>query len=290
MSRNYPRLDIYTFGKHLLRTNDLDPIYVALHAAGEQWGPEQQARWMVAYWCLYHAGQASYLSEFEGREFWDKLLIAAKNEEPTPCECRWQRGHERRHWRGEAAIRSLFSIREKFVLKPEAFAYQFAGGGEYAEFAKKVKQYHLFGNWIAFKIADMLERICAVPIDFSEAAVFMFKDPTEAALRFWRVTQGLPDNAQPKSKAAQDEIIHQVVAHLEEMFDGWEAPPRYERAVGLTEVETILCKWKSHLNGHYPPYNDTKEIHAGLEPWLEHSKAARDFKAAMPENTDAMEW
>ena len=33
MSRNYPRLDIETFGRHLITTGDLDPIYTALVAA-----------------------------------------------------------------------------------------------------------------------------------------------------------------------------------------------------------------------------------------------------------------
>ena len=30
MSRNYPRLDIESFGRHLITSGDLDPIYTAL--------------------------------------------------------------------------------------------------------------------------------------------------------------------------------------------------------------------------------------------------------------------
>ena len=57
----------------------------------------------------------------------------------------------------------------------------------------------------------------------------------------------------------------------------------YERPVGLQEVETILCKWKSHMNGHYPLNNDIMEIRHGLKDWLPVSALARAFYDAMPE-------
>ena len=33
MSRNYPRLEIEPFGRHLIQSGDLDPIYIALARA-----------------------------------------------------------------------------------------------------------------------------------------------------------------------------------------------------------------------------------------------------------------
>jgi hypothetical protein len=42
------------------------------------------------------------------------------------------------------------------------------------------------------------------------------------------------------------------------------APPRYERPINIQEVETILCKWKSHLSGHYELGKDIIEVRHGL--------------------------
>ena len=54
-------------------------------------------------------------------------------------------------------------------------------------------------------------------------------------------------------------------------------PPLYDRPIGLQEVETVLCKWKSHLNGHYPLYNDTDEINHGMINWLPGNEVAEQF-------------
>lgn len=52
--------------------------------------------------------------------------------------------------------------------------------------------------------------------------------------------------------------------------------------MNIQEVETVLCKWKSHMNGHYPLWNDIREINGGLEPWAGRCSAARAFLNHMP--------
>ena len=39
------------------------------------------------------------------------------------------------------------------------------------------------------------------------------------------------------------------------------------RRVNVQEVETIFCKYKSHLKGHYPVGKDSEEIRHALEGW-----------------------
>lgn len=281
--QDYPRLDIVEFGKHLLDSGDLDPVYIALHKAG--WSEEYLYRWLIAYWCFYSAGAACYIAEAEGREFWLRMMVAAKNEEPTPFGGRWPRGHERRHFRGDAAVQATKKLMGRYLNAPEDMVRYIADSAHahetvpFAEVANRVKEHPLFGPWIAFKVADMLDRLEIQRVDFDEAAVFMFKDPTEAALMLWRQTQGLPETARPKDQKA---VIHAVVAHLKETFKDYTAPPLHERPVDLQEVETILCCWKSHTRGHYPKFNDTHEINDGLADWLAHSNPARDFAYAMP--------
>lgn len=41
-------------------------------------------------------------------------------------------------------------------------------------------------------------------------------------------------------------------------------PGRVKRMVLVQEVETVLCKWKAHRNGHYPPGKDTRELRQAL--------------------------
>src|SRR5690606_34363348 len=98
---------IVPFAQHLLRTGDLDPIYLALNKV--QWPEAQKYRWLVAYCAFYHAGVACYMSEFRGFEFWSCMMQAAANEDghgPAVLP-RWPRGHERRHFRGEQAVKGI---------------------------------------------------------------------------------------------------------------------------------------------------------------------------------------
>lgn len=285
MSRNYERLPIERFGRHLLLSGDLDPIYVALSRL--DLGREQLCRWLVAYWCYYHAGVASFLSEFSGREFWSYMACAARNQEdqPTPFGARWPRGHERRHFRGANGVNSVEDLSRRYATaedmvnyvtglrEPDSVALPFGAVTARA-------QAHVgFGPWIGFKIADMLDRVLGIPVDFSTDDVFMFKDPEQAALKLWNQRLGYPDTARPKDKAV---AIKTVVDYLKQEFHSFRAPPALDRPVGLQEVETVLCKWKSHMNGHYPLWNDVHEIGEGLTPWFSCCETARKFSDAMP--------
>lgn len=282
MSRNYEKLSIEEFGAHLLGTNDLDPIYVALRKM--QLPEAQLNRWLLAYWCLYNGGEASYLSEFEGREFFEMLNHAAENVREAPIGGRWPRGAERRHWRGAQATSSVEYLINRYDERPEDMATYCAGGlaGEttFAEVTKRVQEHRLFGPWIGFKVADMVDRVMGKPVSFDNAAVFMFKDPFKAALMQYDMNPNIPMYS--VSPTDNEKVMH-VAAHLIEHFKGFQAPPLGDRPVNIQEVETILCKWKSHQNGHYPLFKDIIEIREGAEPWAKVSKTAEAFLEAMPE-------
>lgn len=282
MSRNYEKLSIEEFGAHLLGTNDLDPIYVALRKM--QLPEAQLNRWLLAYWCLYNGGEASYLSELEGREFFEMLNHAAENVLEAPIGGRWPRGAERRHWRGAQATSSVEYLINRYDERPEDMAAYCAGGlgGEttFAEVTKRTQEHRLFGPWIGFKVADMVDRVMGKPVSFDNAAVFMFKDPFKAALMQYDMNPNIPMHS--VSPTDNEKVMH-VAAHLIEHFKGFAAPPLGDRPVNIQEVETILCKWKSHQNGHYPLCKDITEISEGAEPWAKVSKTAEAFLEAVPE-------
>lgn len=286
--QNHPRLSIEEFGKVLLESNDLDPVYVALHTmhSSDILDKDQLSRWILAYSCLYHAGVASYLSEFTGDAFFAALMVAARNEEPSPLGERWPRAKERRHWRGQQAVDSCTALWKSYGGMPEQFLTYIIWGLEaqgnrraatFPEVAGRVRENRGYGGWIAFKIADMIDRLGLRKVEFLYDDVVIYRDPIIAAEMVARHKLGLPETAQVKPQVVRD-----VFEYLVEHFADYGAPPLYDRPVGLPECETILCKYKSSLNGHYPSYNDITEIRAGLVPWKNVSEVASYFLASMP--------
>lgn len=286
--RNYDRLSIEVFGRQLITSGDLDPVYIVLHKL--DWAPAQVNRWLIAYWCFYHCGFASYASEFEGNRFWDIMAEAAVNETtPPPGEGRWPRGSERRHARGAQGMKMVKYLGQRYGENTDGMVAYIIGHEPrptrhipFSDIAKRVEEHTLFGPWIAFKIADMVDRVLGVPVNFEQAHVFMFKDPVKAALMLWQrkiTSGGVTLTVKPRD---QNAVIGEVVGYLIEEFCDLPAPPMNDRPIGLQEVETVLCKWKSHMNGHYPLNNDIDEINEGLEGW---GQAAADFAAMMPEGS-----
>jgi len=275
--RNYDRLSVEEFGRQLITSGDLDPVYIAL--ARLDWSHDQLCRWLIAYWCFYHCGFASYASEHEGDHFWGTLSAAARNDIEAPIGGRWPRGSERRHARGEQGLRMVLDLENRYKLNPsEMVNYIAKGAPNYEEVARRAQEHTLFGPWISFKIADMIDRVCLVHVDFSQAGVFMFKDPVKAALMVWRKNMygSITAKARPID---QLKAITGVIEYLHDVFADLKAPPNQDRPIDLQEVETVLCKWKSHMNGHYPLFNDIDEIRFGLLNW---GKAAGEFLKAMP--------
>jgi Alpha-glutamyl/putrescinyl thymine pyrophosphorylase clade 2 len=282
-TRTYPRLGLEDFGRALLRTNDLDPVYVML------WNSELPPmgllkRWLIAYWCYYSCGAASYIAEREGQEFWNLMMRAARNEEPAPTGGRWPRGHERRHFRGAKAIASVQMLWEEYGPHPERMVDHVAwledprptpAGVPCAMVMTRVQQHHQFGKWIAFKVADMIERLGIQKVTFTMEDVLEMDSPRKAAVAaYWEYRKEAPQG----ERQALDYVMGMLLHHDNLL----PAPPRMERSVGLQEAETVLCKWGSHLTGHYPVGHDIDEIREGMGPWAAHSHLAGRLLSFLP--------
>lgn len=284
MGRTYSRLSIEDFGAHLLRSGDLDPIYIALVRA--DFAPNYLKRWLVGYWCFYHAGVASYLAEFEGAAYWKEMMRATENVEEAPPGGRWPRGHERRHFRGKNGTNAVNFLQSRYAGPEEMVNWIVSaptghqGKKAFKDVSLRAREHVGFGPWIGFKIADMIDRCLGLPVSFDNTAVFMFDDPTEAALKLWKLKAGLPENAKPKDQGG---AIEMIVEYLVDFFKSYRAPPFEDRPPNIQEIETILCKWKSHMNGHYPLNNDIVEISTGTAPWSEFSPGARRFLEVFPQ-------
>lgn len=230
------------FGRALITTGDLDPVYIAIAGAKLPWN--QRARLVLAYACLYHLGCAAYLSEFKGDEFWEKLRLAADNVH-GPVEGKWPRGTERRHWRGKAAADSWSCltlgdtpeavIEYWFDECPNAFQYCY----------RRILETTGFGPWVGFKLVDMAERVLGYDINMRECGKYFYKEPLAGAALIH------------KNLAAAIELLHDALGEL--------PAPAGGRRCGIMEMETVLCKFKAHVKGHYTVGKDIREVRHALQ-------------------------
>lgn len=230
------QLGLIEFGKQLLATKDLDPVYTILWEA--QLPKQTLKRWLLAYWCFYHVGTASWIATSESEEwFWRKMMVAAKSKDYPRCT-------ERRHFRGENAVKSvafLSSHKVSTLFEP----FEGLGKPPLSEAMKYIQTWVGFGPWIAFKVCDMLERLELCDIQFDSDDLYLFDSPKEGAIIHF--------DRQVKPRFPQSDATKQqwTLNNAKTELRGLRAPPRYERIVNAQEIETMLCKWKSYLNGRY---------------------------------------
>lgn len=246
---NINKLDVYEFGEKLLRTRDLDPVYVVLWEASL--APGVLRKWLLAYWCFYHVGTSSWIADATSSvEYWGRMETAAGSKE-------YPRAHERRHFRGNNALKSVA------YLKSKGLSTLFAPLIWYVptpveKVMKEVQTWVGFGPWIAFKVADMLERLALSKVEFNDGAMFLFDSPAKGANMLWKEEN---PEVQPNSKVGSW-AVKRILDTLGQ--PGVSAPPRYDRPLNSQEAETILCKWKSHRGGHYTIGEDILAVRRGL--------------------------
>lgn len=252
---NYPIMSWADFTTLLLTKFDLDPIYAMLTdaVADEAIDSPTLKRWLLAYWCYYSAGTASFIAEQPSHQFYEAMRAGFSGEGQYP------RGHERRHFRGKDGMKAIDHL-ESFGPAENVvdFIYLYGDGGEYQAVANRAMQFTLFGPWIAWKICDMGERVLCLDIDFYGTSLYMYKDPVQggALYRFG-------DWQHPITETE----LAEVVAAMEGEFVHYLAPPYLDRPLNVQEYETIFCKYKAHIKGHYPPLFDIMEIRHGLKEW-----------------------
>lgn len=229
------------FGKQLIESKDLDPVYVVLHGAGL---PDPiLKRYCLAYFCFYDMGTAARIAEYS--DFW-KGCQKAYDE-------KWPRGTERRHYRGQQCLDSLNSLRSVF-RDPEKLVDWLCFSRTFEDVQNKTKEMRGFGPWITWKIADILERVLGIPIDFSNASLMMYSEPVAGAAMILG----------KKDKKVTTQEMQAVLELMQVEFGSMLAPPSYDRHTNIAEWETILCKSKSHTNGHYPVGHDIAQLHRTL--------------------------
>lgn len=237
------------FGRELILSNDLDPVYTILWNAN--FDRMKMQKWLLAYWSFYHMGTASWISEGQllvRGGYWERFMKAAKSKEYPRCP-------ERRHFRGQNAINSVTYLQAQGIaalFKPLLLPRKQTA----AEVMSKVQEWVGFGPWIAFKVSDMIERLGLATVEFDTKTVFLFDSPKEGAQRLWE-SLGKP---QTVATRIESWAVETITSELDDL----KAPPRFERPINAQEAETILCKWKSYQNGKYHIGEDIKSCRKSL--------------------------
>lgn len=234
--------NVFAFGQQLLDTNDLDPVYVALWEA--RLLQSVLRRWLLAYWCFYHAGTASWIADQES-QFWSRMETAAGSKD-------YPRSSERRHFRAANAIKSVAYLKSRGIDGLFDPLVKFRRAADLIQHVQR--NWVGFGPWIAFKMADMVERLALAPLQFDLNSIQLFDSPREGA----ELVSEQVDTYDGSP------VVPWAVSTLLSHYGDYPAPPRGDRPIGLQEAETILCKWKSHCGGHYHVGEDVSALRRGL--------------------------
>lgn len=235
------------FGRALINTRDLDPLYVAL----QQLPPAKRARFMITYWLFYHTGVASLVTDTCNIvTFWSRLLELFDTGVP--------RGTERRHFRGEKARNAILYLQQRFpsYLSLLGWLEEGARAGGFKELSNRVQELPQFGPWMAFKVADMLERCSGFPVAFDGAELMMYREPVRGA--------ALIIHGDKDAKLSPDEM-RTMVYNMDRAFAHFRAPGGEPRRLNVQEFETVLCKYKSYVGGHYHVGKDIQDHYDALQ-------------------------
>lgn len=220
-----------TFAWKLFQTKDADPGYYALADSGM--GEAQKMRAMVAWCTYYNLAHAAVASELKGDAFWDYLLSIY----PTA-----KRNTERRHFRGAAGLKALHAWRHAYGKHPELMV-ELSFGDTFFEVRNKVRRIPQMGDYFIWKFADVQERVFGVPCDFVGADEYVPKTPRQGAELIARSIGWDPET--------QTSWLRGTHANIIERMRGILVPPKYDRAFGLQEAETVCCVYKQMVNGKY---------------------------------------
>lgn len=252
------------WGQRLIETRDIDPIYdmLVLARLAETITYFSMQRWLLAYWCFYSAATASVIASSD--DFWMTMALAAENKD-GPVNGRWPRSPERRHFRGRAAIKAV-RVMTLLERSPTWVIEQMFVDCDLLAVRKAAEKLPLFGPWISFKVADMGERVLGHPIVFPRDVAFY--DSPRA---------GLVELAARNDYTADD-----ALEYLLRSIADCRPPGIPNRPCGVQEAETILCKWKSALGGHYRIGKDLREIRESLEHVAPSCELAEELLKHLP--------
>jgi len=235
------RADYVAWHPAQVATDDIDPVYPWLRRLADEWDLDAEQRaWLVfCHVVWYHSG--STLVGFETAS--DVELL------PDSVEGLWSSGllglptetERRSHRPKPPLIKHLLSLRSTFLEAGGAWKWSNAAMGE----SEDPKERWLVlndsltkivgnGRWAAYKTAEMLWKVCDLPVEAANAGHTYSSGPRKC---LEMLHPDLPSGNQPE-----------VIEHLDFLTEMW------ADQIGETDiarVETTLCDFRSMAHGRY---------------------------------------
>lgn len=231
------------FSAGLIKTRDLDPDYLVMKAVVQEKGlnPNEVLGWIILK-CFVYNTVAEYKILFEGK----------------PLDGYTNYGQERVKNKRNTA-KQMPKLTEGFKVPERVLD---GAIWEYSDFKAHVTSFPGMGDWGAWKMADLLERVMGLPISFANVDFrTAYKFPLKGLCR----VNGESDLY--VSQLSDDLVYHSFMracvlqlGPVNEM----EAPGG-RRVINIQEIETCLCKYHSFLGGHYRVGHDILSLMRRME-------------------------
>ncbi len=252
--------DFLKFSNAMLVTGDIDPVYpVLIHLTREM--DKEDALWLSF---LYVA--------------WYNLPVGATAFDlgsPSPellpqIDWSWPTGIERRANRGGKVVFHIESYLKQVKEHGSQWQYYTAGLNMEAKSLahrqdnwrivnQRLQTIHLNGRWAAYKHCEIIRRVHGLPMEAPDMGNAFSSGPRQGLALFYGEVEG----NSPDAIALLDRQGEDLIGRM----DKWGV------TVDIEELETLMCNWKSLVNGKYYIGHDIDElleqIHVGTERgWL----------------------
>ena len=105
---------------------------------------------------------------------------------------------------------------------------------------ERTKSHYLFGDWIAFKVADMLDAVYGIPVTQDDLSVFLYNTPRQSILEGWN-KKVLPLKAKDEATA-----LTEAMYWLQKQLKDCVIPHKPKKQPDWFSLETVWCKHLSH--------------------------------------------
>lgn len=226
------------FSAALISSGDLDPDYLVLKEIAKQhnFSKEETLNWILHKLFIYDTA-SEYKVIFQGADI-ERVRLGAerrKNKQNT--------------------VKQLNAVLEGFHLP--APVWNGEADYPYSAFKADVTKFAGIGDWAAWKLADLLENVMGIKINFNNVD---FRSAYQFPLKgLCRVN----DEADDYVSKLSDDLTYNVFMHCAIKQLGFVndfVTPCGQRKINMQEIETCLCKYHSYLSGHYKIGQDSRHL------------------------------
>lgn len=230
------KLSFYEFSKLLLETGDIDPDYVFIRDKSIEYNFNKK---QIFNWILHKLVIYDSYSELQ-------VIFKQKKLEEVKY------GNERRKHKMHAR-QYLNNIQKAFIdTNVEKF---FSDNGNLV--FNRIKTIKGFGPWAAWKFMDLMSCSYGVDVDFDSID---FRRAYTFPLKGLLMVNGLPEDVKLlKDNSLYKKLLSNTYAMLDDLVK-IHTPHNNGKGVRLNELETLLCKYHSHMHNKYTAGQDIEHL------------------------------